>query len=404
MFGAALLFKNRSASEPPGHAGMVDYAQRLLTYGAGSYSEGDLSQRMAQLGASITLTDNPYIPYDDFYTSPQFSFVKFNALDGHAQDALRLLYVMVSQPHFDSSHTEKVRGEMQAALGMQSGSASNAARYALYDDLFAKGPLAANVMGDMPSVGAIASSHLKAFWPEYASPKNTVLAIATGEEPETAMAWIAETFGATAALDPPEPVPQPEAVMPDSGRAHHVEMDKSQLQIYMGRGVCGPGHKDAAALRIATRILSDRLAANLREKQGLAYSVGAGIHFAPDFGWITCRIGTAPENYARALNGMQEEIGRMHVDPPGSAELNIARNQMHGRALMRRLARENQCYYMTLGEFLGLGYDYDARLATALGAVTPDDIKRVAEIYLVADQMIISTAGKLPESDVLSER
>jgi zinc protease len=404
MFGAALLFSNRSASEPPGRSGMVDFSQRLLTYGAGTYSEGELSQRMAELGASITLTDNPYIPYDDFYTTPQFSFIKYSALDDHAQDALRLLHVMVTEPHFDSAHTEKVRGEILSALGMQSGSASNAARQALYDDLFAKGPLAASVMGDLASVGAIRSPDLKAFWPEYASPKNTVLAIATGADPEKAMAWIAETFGATATMAPPEPMPQPKAARPDSSRAHHVDMDKSQLVIDMGRGVCGPGHKDAAALRIATRILSDRLAANLREKQGLAYSVGAGISFAPGFGWITCRMGTAPENYPGALLGIQEEIERMKTDPPGTDELNKARNQMRGQILMRRLARENQCYYMTQGEFLGQGYDYDVKLASALQEVTSDDIKRVAELYLMSDRMILSTAGKRPTAEVLSER
>lgn len=404
MFGASIIFKNRSASEPESQAGIVDFAQRLLTYGAGDLSEGDISQQMASLGASVTLSDNPYIPYDDFYTSPQYSFIKFSALDDRAPKALALLHTMISEPQFDSASTERVRSKIMGVFGMQSQSASKAAKRLYHDDLFSYGPMAANVSGSATSIGRISAADLKNFWAEYASPANTVIAIATGAEPEVAMSWIAETFGAAPSVEPPQLVTQSAPLSPDSIRTLHVPMDKAQLQIYMGRPVCGPADEDAAALRIMTRILSDRLAANLREKQGLAYSVGASIEFTPDYGWITCRIGTASENYSRALTGLKGEMKRLTLEPPGADELNGARNQMRGRALMRRLARENQCYYMALGEFLGGGYDYDDRLGSALESVTVGDIRRVAETYLTSERMIIVSAGKLPDGVSVSNR
>ena len=54
MFGATLLLKNRSAAEPSGMTGAADFCQRLPEKGAGD----------------LIVTDNPYIFYDDFYTSP----------------------------------------------------------------------------------------------------------------------------------------------------------------------------------------------------------------------------------------------------------------------------------------------------------------------------------------------
>lgn len=393
MFGATLLFGNRSASEPPGKSGLVDLAQRLLPKGTHDLDEGEMARVLASLGATITTADDPHIPYDDIYTSPQFSFVKMNALDGHAREALELLHSLIAKPRFDSSQLTRLKGELGADYGRQNQSATYAARRRLFQALFADGPLASEVLGDPVITGAVSPAELLAFWLEYSAPGNTTLCVATAADPDTAMGWIEATFGTQPSLGLLVRRAQPPPRLPDAASSSHIAMEKAQLQICLGRPVCGPSDPDAPALALAVRLLSDRLAAQLREVQGLAYSVGAAIEFAPEFGWLTCSMGTAPENREEALSGIQHQLNRLSSEPPSEAELESAKNQMIGRSLMRRLARENQCYYMALGEFLRLGYRYDEEFEARLKQVTIEDVARVTQEFIATDQWVLATAG-----------
>lgn len=393
VFGAAIIFKNRSACEPEDKLGIVDFCQRMLTHGAGDLDAGGISQRLAELGASITVTDNPYIPYDDFYTSPQYSFIKFDALDEDAKSALKLLYTLVAKPTFTPDATEQVRGEMMAALGMSAQSTSGQARSLFYDRLFSSGPLARNEMGNMQTVGSITAADLADFWPRYASPKNAILAIATGSDPETAMGWIESTFGDMPATNPILPVEQLDIVHPKGVERVHEPMAKKQVMIYLGGPACAVDDSDATAVRVMVSILSDRLSRNLREKQGLAYSIGAGVSFTPTAGWIQCRMGTGVDNYNVALEGILGEIKSIQEDLASPEELLRAQNGIWGRMLTRRLARNNQCYYMAFNEFMGVGYRSEEHFVDKLKDITLEDVQRVARKYLSTNDYLLATVG-----------
>jgi predicted Zn-dependent peptidase len=395
MFGAAVLLKNRSASEPDGQTGIVDFCQRMLTHGAGNMNTGDVSRRMAELGATLTASDNPYIPYDDFYTSPQFSFIKMSALDEFAPDALALLHTMITSPSMDSASTEQVRGEMLSALGMQAESPARHASQLFAEKLFTNGPLARAEMGTPETVGRITSADLRAFWQGYAVPQNTILALATSGPPQLAFQWAIETFGAIPAAASPSLASALNVAQPAGVVRAHEQLAKKQVAITIGCPTPGPSHADATGLRVMTSILSERLAENLREKRGLAYSVGAGISFAPEVGWLTCRMSTGVENYDTAVAGMIAEVRRMQTDIPTSAELLRAQNGIWGQMLTRRLARDNQCYFMALNEFLSVGYDFERDYLAKLRAVTSNDVLAVAGKYLSTDNYILATAGDI---------
>lgn len=393
MFGATVLFGHRSASEPAGKSGLVDVAHRLLPRGTQTQDEAELALSLASVGATVTTADDPSIPYDDFYTSPQFSFVKMSALDADARRALEILFELVSTPRFDSTQLARVAGELGAAFSRQTQSASYAARTSTLKELFSGGPLASDVLGDPSATGSVRPSELSAFWQEYAAPGNTIVAVATAADPDTALQWIAETFGSRPSVGTRARREQPAPANKKDVTPVHVPMEKAQLQICMGRAACGPSNPDAPALALAVRLLSDRLAAQLREAEGLAYSVGASLEFSPESGWILCSMGTAPEHRERALAGMKEQMKRLAAEPPDEVEVLGARNKMIGRSLMRRLARDTQCYYMALGEFLAKSYTYDEEFEARLKAVTPEDVARVAGTYIAGDDWIQSTAG-----------
>jgi zinc protease len=207
------------------------------------------------------------------------------------------------------------------------------------------------------------------------------------------MQWVKSTFGQVPASS--ETIKPASASDPfPASKDAHVELDKEQIGIYLGGPLPGSNSPDATSLTVATSILSSRLYLNLREKQGLAYSTGAGSGFDPDFGWYYCSIGTAAENYQKALDGLFLQIDKLKLDGPSQAEVDRARNVIWGRLMSAKLSRINQAYYLGLNEYYGRDLGNDARLIEKLSNVTVESVQRVASTWFQTNNYILTTAGK----------
>lgn len=394
VFALNVIGKNRSASEPQGKEGITDFVNRMVKKGTTSLNTENLSSRLASIGANVTLNDNPWIPYDDRYTTRQFSFMKFETIDDFTLDGLILFSDMIRNPAFDSSEVEKVRGQLMGIIGRQSGSTLNSCRNLFYSTLFENEAFASTINGSPRTVGSITREDLIEYHRNFYSAGNMIITIGTNLDADSMMVMAKDVFGDMPAIDfaamPVKPGPQVSGAKTD-----HLDMDKEQVYIFLGGMLPGASHEDASAIRLAATILSNRLGDNLREKQGLAYSVGAGASFDKEFGWFTCTIGTGPKNFKIARDGILREINKIRDEGVSLEEIEIAKNSLWGSSLTRQLSRINQAYYMGVNEYLGLGYDYYDRYISQLRNVTVEQVKSAAQKYFDTKNYVMTTVGKL---------
>ncbi len=396
VFAINILGKNRSANEPEGKDGITDFVNRMLTLGADGLSADEIQNTLDDLGSEITANDNPYIPYDDRYTSTAYSFIKFETIDEYAEPGTRLFYRIFAKPDFPDDQIEKSRNNVMGLLGMKSGSTYQNASELFYGTLFENNPFRKPVMGDNRSVMGFTRDDLIAYHRKFYAPNNIILAVASNIEPETVKKWINETFGQMTGYDGEYPAAA--SINKPAGLVEvHKDMEKEQIYIYMGSPTPGLKSPDAPAIDMASSIISTRMRLNLREKQGLAYSVGMGVSFMPDFGWTIASMGTGYQNYNIARDGMIAEINNLKNEMPSEDELNKARNSTWGSMLLSRASRINQAYYMCRNEFLGVGYDYEDDYLSKIRGVTVDDVQRVVKDNFDTENMIIATAGKRME-------
>ena len=73
VFAINILGKDRAANEPAGKDGITDFVNRMITLGADGMNAEEIQNKLDDIGAMITSNDNPYIPYDDRYTTRAFS-------------------------------------------------------------------------------------------------------------------------------------------------------------------------------------------------------------------------------------------------------------------------------------------------------------------------------------------
>jgi predicted Zn-dependent peptidase len=151
-------------------------------------------------------------------------------------------------------------------------------------------------------------------------------------------------------------------------------------------------------------ILSDRLGRNLREKQGLAYSVGATVGFVPETGWCYAAMGTRNENVEKARKGIGDEIEKLRQGLVKSEELSRVVNSYWGHLLRFHQTHIGQAYYLGLHEYLGNGYEYDLRFADELRRVTALDVQQAALKYLDPAQWLTMVVGDLERIDAGADK
>ena len=395
VFAVNILGKNRSASERDDQAGITDFVNRCLAKGTLTRSAQQLTRDLGAIGANLTLNDNPWIPYDDRYTTRGFSFIKFETIEPYADSGFTLLSDIVMHPAFDSTEVENVRREMFGILGRSATSPSEVARNLYYGKLFEGHPLGKAIMGSVRTIGSITAADLKNHHCSYYSPGNMILSIVTSRDTAVVLKWVRQTFGATLGADSISALSIPELPQYTSGPVH-TELPKEQVAIQAGARLPGGASDECLDLQVAASVLSSRLNENLREKQGLAYSTGTGADFDRDFGWYYVTIATGSQNYQTALDGLTLQTQKLALDGPQWSEVKSARNQIWGRLMSAKLSRINQAYYLGLDEFMGRTTGYDRQLLQNLMKVSPETVRRTADKYFRPDLWVVASAGKKP--------
>ncbi|MCR4318816.1 MAG: insulinase family protein, partial [Candidatus Brocadiaceae bacterium] len=136
-------------------------------------------------------------------------------------------------------------------------------------------------------------------------------------------------------------------------------------------------------------IFSDRLAFNLREKQGLAYSIGVSFNKYRGVQWYRISMGTRPENIGQAIKGIRDEISSMREAKIEEKEVQKTINAILGRRGMRRLDRVNQAYYISMKVLDDKAPEADEQEAEKLKKVTVQDVERLARQVFQNDNHLI---------------
>ncbi len=399
VFAAHLLIRGRSALEPAGREGMVTLAHRLLEAGTEDLDEAAVSAVFSRLGAKLKTVDNPWIPFDNYYTREDFSFLRLEALDEAGPEAITLLATLIGEAAYPDAAVEREKGKMIGALSMGGSRPSGMAGQVLRRQLYGDNPRGRSLGGSAASLGPVTADELRDFHARYFDPGRMVLSIVSGLPLKELRETVRRSFGE---LDEASESLAPAPTLPGKGPVELSEpMDKAQVALLAAR-VLGPQDESPPELRVLVDVLSARMALELREKQGLAYSLGAGLRYVPglapdeqDFGLLTLRISTGAENREQARRGIMAELERMASEPPSEEEIFRAVNGRWGRELMRDLSRIHQAYRIGLAEHLGKGDPFDgpSREVASQRSVAPERLAVLARQFLLQNDWIWVQAG-----------
>ncbi len=372
VFAAHVLIKGRAAAEPAGKAGIVELLHRLAAAGTKRRPGAALEAALRGIGGTLKLVDDPQIPYDDVSLSPEYSYIRLEALDEFAPEALGLLREILSEPSLDDAAAlSAAREQVLDRARRAASSPRERCRLLLARGIWDEGhPMAAPLFGTEAGIRSITAEDLASFHERYFAPRNMIVAIGSSWRPERILPEIAAALGAwgsRAVPSSPRAAPAPSS----PGALPRLEEELDAPQAALALGVLVRAHEASPpALAALAAILSRRMGEELREKRGLSYSLGAEVLPAGDDALLAAQMGTLPDQVEAARDGLRAVIASLAESPPSPREVDEASRSARVRALMRTLSRINRAYARCLQELRpgGEPVPADAEAVTSLAA------------------------------------
>lgn len=379
VFALNLLTRRRSAVEPPGKAGIADFLHRLLPLGTATRGKDVIERQLRELGASLTTAGDPTSPFGDFYTSRQYSFVRLECLRGKAGEAVALAAELVGAPALPAEEVERVRGFMTDFVAYKEARPESAAARLLAAALYGPGGLASDVQGTRESLAAITREDLRAFQGRYLVGRNLVASVVSGLPPAEAAALVSRHFSALPEGEDPPPL----RLEPTRGDGEtQVQLGKPQGALAVGAVTGAVPAEDRPALALVASLLNDRLNRELREREGLAYAVGASLDAVGDSAVFTAGMGTAAAKLPQARASLRREIEALRSAPVEPKELAVRAADVAGKLAMRMLSSVNRGFYLALAEREGAGHTYGEDYRRILLGLEPAKVEAAARAYL----------------------
>lgn len=258
--------------------------------------------------------------------------------------------------------------------------------------LFKDHPYHMPMLGTEQSVAGLTRDHVLSTYRTQLRPDQLTLSVVGAVDVAATVRMVQRRIGSASAHADAGVVPQvsrPEA--PQAAELVRISRDKAQAHLVLG--FLGVAMEDPRrpALEVLSSVLggqSGRLFLELRDRQSLAYSIGAFSLEGLSPGYFAVYIGTSPDKLETAEAGIRAELAKVLDTPITDKELSRARRYLTGAheiGLQRASAR---CGTMALSEAYGLGYDEHSRYAARIEAVTAASVQQVARDIIDLDKAV----------------
>jgi predicted Zn-dependent peptidase len=175
------------------------------------------------------------------------------------------------------------------------------------------------------------------------------------------------------------------------------QKDLEQSHVCLGVAAYPQQHDDRYVELVLNTVLggsmSSRLFQNVREKRGLAYSVGSGVSSFRDTGVLSVYAGCANEKIGEVIQVIMAEIELLvgaAIDP---SELQRAKDNVKGSLLLGLESTWNRAAYLARQEiYFNRPYSIDDTI-DGIGRVTLEDVQRVSRALLSNVPFAVAVLG-----------
>ena len=256
-------------------------------------------------------------------------------------------------------------------------------------------PLAWEIAGDLESVGAVTREHLAEHIDIWYGPQNIVLSVAGNVGVDEVLALAEQHWTSKPGETGPRRAPADGGVAEDPVSVEQRPIEQCNLALALRSGARLDPDRYALALlnEVLGRGMSSRLFLEVRERRGLAYSVGSYTAAFDDAGHLGIAAGVTAEHVIETVQVILAELERLVREPVGDEELDRGREHAVGSFRLSLDAASSWCHRAG-GMLIANGFIESVdEVIAGYEAVDVADIQRVASRVVREGNLAAAVVG-----------
>jgi predicted Zn-dependent peptidase len=374
-----LWVRTGSRNETPAQAGVSHFLEHLLFKGTARYSAIEISERFDGLGAAINAA-----------TGKETTHLHARFLDEHTEAVFDLLAEMLLAPTYPDIDSE--RQVVLEEIAMYDDEPQDRVHDVLAEAVFGEHPLGRRVLGEPEVIASIPVPDIEAYRSaRYAAPQ--IVVGAAGHLNHDRIVELAQRL-----VNPPsEGGGVVEAELEGGSRLCFLSKETEQYHICFG----APGLRRDDQRRFPLAVLdaifggstSSRLFREVREKRGLAYSVGSYNEQFTDQGLVATYVGTREDNVEEACSIIGTEMARLRSEPVSEEELTRAKESVKGRLVLSSESTAARMTRISRATLFGLPIESLDEMLARVDAIQVGDLTELAQELYAADRLSAACVG-----------
>jgi predicted Zn-dependent peptidase len=257
-------------------------------------------------------------------------------------------------------------------------------------------PLGKPILGTRDTVPRFSRSMIQGYYGTQYVPGNMFITAAGNLTHERLVELARERF---------ETLPPGREAPADAAPATHariaVRNKRSLEQVHLCLGVPSYplSHEDRFACYVLNTLLgggmSSRLFQNIRERQGLAYSVFSELIPYRDTGCLSVYAGTSVKSAAKVVQSILTEFRRLKQEFVEPEELQRAKDYMKGSLMLSLESTTSRMANLARQEMYFTRFFSLDELLESVERVTAEDVQRIARTFFDPRQVALTVLGHL---------
>ncbi|HXT62377.1 MAG TPA: pitrilysin family protein [Pyrinomonadaceae bacterium] len=370
---AGLFLRGGARNVTAENAGVESLMLDVATEASQKFPLGVMRRELARTGTSLSFGIN----YD-------YSVFTLGSTRRYFERSWEIFTDSVLHPSFTPEDFARVKSRTLVALSDDEDTPDSFLQKLQSRVAYAGHPYANDPRGTLPSVTGLTLDQVKAFHQRMMETSRMLLVVVGDVDPQDIQRKVESSFGKLPKGDYKTEPPPP---LSFSGPTVAVTARTLPTNYVQGVFAAPPlTSADIYAMRVASSILQNRVYVEVRVRRNLSYAPDA---FLESRGANTGGIYVTSTDANQSVRVMLGAITSLKTEETSPAEISATAQQFLTRYYMGQETNAAQAGELAQYELIGGGWRNSADFIERLRAVTPLDVKRVANTYLRNLQFVV---------------
>jgi len=365
--------------------GISHFIEHMVFKGTKHRTAEEIARQVDSIGGNM-----------DAFTAKECICFNVKVLDEHVPTALDILSDLVLNPVFDTADIARERGVIMEEIKMDEDNPDYLVHEIFTQNFWKDHPLGKPILGTKETVKRFERAPILDAYTHRFSPDNIIVSAAGNLDHDHFVELVLGHF---------------EHMKPKKNGFHSsapkivsriiLRNKKALEQVQLCIGV--PAHPIAHEKRHASYVLntllgggmSSRLFQNIRERQGLAYSIYSDLNPYRDTGCLAVYAGTSLASASKVVQSVVSEFHKLKTEPVPEEEVRRAKAQLKGSLMLSLESSTSRMSNLARQEmYFERFYDLD-ELIQRIEAVTADDLIQLAHEFFKTESVAVTALGNL---------